>query len=398
MSRQKLLDRAEALRVEGHLERAAEVYRQYLLEAPADVEVRKKRAELLTLLASNDGAISEYFKIQETLMEGGDLLGAIAAGRRISQLDPSLSNPLSYVAQVQMADLEKERKLQGPDTVPFEPVQRLPDIPLLADLLPDELTSVSRNLLIHEMRPGETVFEESDPGDSLFFVTRGLLEVQAGDRLLGQLRAGDCFGEFSFLTAEPRTATVRVVEEAELLELRSLDMQQVIDQHPRVRDVLFQLYRERAMENVLARSPLFEIFGEEARRQIASDLELVSLPLGATVFRQGSGGGSIYLIKKGQVEVRAQVPGGAEIRLATLGPHQFFGEVSFLTGVPRTATITTLSPCELLRLDEGDLRGIVGDHPELQRVLERYHLDRVMATAEALKAFLRKTRVDGVLR
>lgn len=380
----------------GQLEKAAEAYRQYLTDVPTDLQIRRKRADILLKIGNSDGAISEYFKIQEISSEAGDILGAIAAGQKILQIDPRCTNPLSYVAYVQTETLEQQRKRIGVATVPVQPVKRLPQIPFLADLLPEELSSVAANMQVHERDRGEVVFQEGDGGDSLFFVTRGVLEVSAGKRKLGVLRAGDCFGEFSFLTGQPRTATVRGVEAAELLELSSEDMKEVVAKHPRVRDVLFKLYRERAMENVLARSPLFEKLAKGDREKLIARVELVPLRAGETLFRQGTQSYSIYLIKSGQVEVRTRAPGGGEIRLAILGPHQFFGEVAFLTRVPRTATIRAVADCELIKLDEQELGRLLKDHPQLKSVLERYHLDRVMATAETLKTFL-KSRVEGIL-
>ena len=388
---------AEKLRMAGLLEKAAEAYRQYLGEAPRDVEVRRKRAEVLVKLGHLDGAISEFFKIQEILSAASDLLGAIAAGRKIAQLDPACDNPLSYVAQVQTQSLEQERGRQRTETLPYRPVKPLPEIPLLADLRPAELAAVANNMRAYEVPEGAVVFQEGDAGDSLYFVTRGLLEARAGSSKLGRLGPGDCFGEFSFLTGQPRTATVQVLEDAELLELSTADMKEVVARQPRVREVLFKLYRERAMENVLARSPLFEMLGARDRERIASSLELLSLGSGETLFRRGTEGAAIYLIKAGRVEVRGAAADGQEVELATLTPHQFFGEVSFLTGVPRTATIVALEDCELLKLDGRELRRLVEDYPQLTEILRRYHLDRVLATAATIKGLLRSSRVEGIL-
>jgi CRP-like cAMP-binding protein len=158
------------------------------------------------------------------------------------------------------------------------------------------------------------------------------------------------------------------------------------------------MYRERALVNVLARSPLFEMLSAEDRDRVAAQVDLVTMKRGETVVRRGEGGGAIYLVKSGKLEVRAEASKNEEIKLATLSPHQFFGEVSFLTGVPRTATVIALEESELLKLNAAELRRLVEDYPVMTRVLKRYHLDRVMATAETLKSFLRKERIEGVLR
>jgi CRP-like cAMP-binding protein len=157
------------------------------------------------------------------------------------------------------------------------------------------------------------------------------------------------------------------------------------------------MYRERALMNVLARSPLFEMMGRAEWETVAERVEIVDFERGEPVFRQGEKSSALYIIKNGKVEVRATDPTGEEVQLAVLGPHQFIGEVSFLTGVPRTATVVPLEDCELLMLGEAELRRLVNDHPVLLKVLKTYHLDRVVATADTLKTFLRQKRVEGIL-
>jgi len=69
-----------------------------------------------------------------------------------------------------------------------------------------------------------------------------------------------------------------------------------------------------------------------------------------------------------------------------MGPNEFFGEVSFLTGVPRTANIFTTTDSELLRIDRDELSEIVAEYPKLREVLEKYHLDRVTEAVQRAKA------------
>jgi CRP-like cAMP-binding protein len=379
------------------MDRAAEAYREHISNHPRDVEARRQLAELLEELGKVDSAISEYVKLQEVLAAAGHILGAIVAGKKVTQIDPTFNNPLSYVAKVQTDNLVEEHR-RSADTLPdLKPVKPLSEIPLLADLAPLELESVAESMQVHERRQGDVIFNQGEEGESLFFVTRGQVEVATGSQELGRLGPGECFGEFSFLTEQPRAASVRALEATELLELSQSSMQVVVRARPRLREVLFKMYRERAMLNVLTQSPLFEMLKAQDREKVAGLMELVRLDAEEVVFQRGAPGDCLYLIKRGRVEVRDETTGGKDVRLAVLGPHQFFGEVSFLTGVPRTATIMTLEECELLKLPEEELQRLVRDYPELREVLQRFHLDRVMATAETLKAFLKNDRVEGIL-
>ena len=132
------------------------------------------------------------------------------------------------------------------------------------------------------------------------------------------------------------------------------------------------------------------------RARLAPRFKLVELSAGGQAFGEGERGGALFLVKSGLVEVRA-VLHGEPLVLARLGKHQFFGEVSFLTGVPRTATVHAVEPTELLKIEEAELRDLIRHHPFLKDVLSRYHLDRVTATAESLKAFLKSERVEGIV-
>ncbi len=396
MSSDGSLMQAAKLKKSGRLEEAAQIYRECLIRSPRDVESRRELADILLETGRADSAISEYVKVQEILASRGDVLGAISAGLKVMELDPRFENPLSYVAKVHTQTLREEQERQA-KTTPLAYFKPVTEIRLLSDLNPGELSAVAEMMRSHKMEAGETVFREGEVGDSLFFVTRGVVAVTSGDQKLGQLGTGECFGEFSFLAGQPRTASVRTLEPTELLELSAAQLRSVIESHPRLEDVLYKMYRERALLNVLAHSPLFKMLGVEDRESVAARVELVTYDAGETVFQSGEQGKAVYLVKRGSVEVRAMGPDAEEVSLAILRPHQFFGEVSFLTGVPRTATVVPLEACELLKLGEESLRQLVRDYPDLEQVLNSYHLDRVMATAETFKAFLRQKGVEGIL-
>lgn len=391
------LRRAEGLRRGGKAEKALEILRALAASDPRDIDLRRMLADVLAETGNRDAAISQLVKLQEHLAARGDLLGAISSGLRVVELDPKFENPLAYVAKVKLESLREEQKRLQAKPLPAQPlITPLHQITLLKDLGAEELASVAATMKRHDVGEGDTVFEEGASGGSLFFVNRGLLEVRSGSNRLGLVSAGSCFGEFSFLTGDSRTATVRALEASELLELSAESMRPAVKKYPRLRQVLFELYRERALTNVLSVSPLFQVIPSKDRARLAPRFKLVELPAGGQAFQEGEPGGALYLVKDGTVEVRMTLRGEALV-LARLGKHQFFGEVSFLTGVPRTATVHAVEPTELLKIEEAELRDLVRHHPFLKDVLSRYHLDRVTATADSLKAFLKRERVEGIL-
>lgn len=66
---------------------------------------------------------------------------------------------------------------------------------------------------------GEDIFQEGEPGDSLFIIVRGQVEVHKGGRSIAILGARETFGEMALLDSEPRSATVTVVEDVVALRM-----------------------------------------------------------------------------------------------------------------------------------------------------------------------------------
>jgi len=88
------------------------------------------------------------------------------------------------------------------------------------------------------------------------------------------------------------------------------------------------------------------------------------VPARTVVARRGQPGDCMFFIVQGEVE--AMVKPKPQI----MGPGEFFGEIALLTGGPRTATVVTLTQCQLLALDIADFRAIAASRPELLAVIQ----------------------------
>jgi CRP-like cAMP-binding protein len=378
------LARLQALHQSGATVEAIKDLSILAQQNPTSAALRAKLADWLAKAGRRDDAISELFKLQEALAAQGNVLAAISAGLRIVQLDPTFDNPLSYVAKVN-ADRLKEGEAKENSTgaeAPQEQRHGLSDIPLLSELEDEELKSVALGMRHRLLSDGAIVFEKGDASRSLCFVVSGTLEIRNGDKKLDTAFAGECLGEFAFLTGEPRSASLVSLGESEVLELSLSSMDAIVKSHPRIKMVLDRMYHGRVLARVLAESPLFEFMGPGERQRIASKFELMKVPDGIQLVAQGSDDGALFLVKQGTLEIR--LPSGEAV--GTMGPNEFFGEVSFLTGVPRTANIFATTDSELLRIDREELSELVAEYPKLREVLEKYHLDRVAEAVQRAKA------------
>ncbi|MFL6247057.1 MAG: cyclic nucleotide-binding domain-containing protein [Thermoanaerobaculia bacterium] len=142
----------------------------------------------------------------------------------------------------------------------------------------------------------------------------------------------------------------------------------------------------------LPKSPLFEILGDVEREAIVKEMEVETHDEGSVIITEGDPGTSMYLIASGEVKVftRGTGAGGGSLYLARLGEGDFFGEVSVLTGKPRTATITASQRTELLRLDKEKLDGLLSKYPGIRKVLDAFYKKRASHTVEAMIESLKK--------
>jgi|SRR5580658_6596488 CRP/FNR family cyclic AMP-dependent transcriptional regulator len=69
---------------------------------------------------------------------------------------------------------------------------------------------------------GDVVFNEGDPGDEMYGVIEGEIQLRVGDRVIGTLGADDVFGEMAIVDSLPRSATAIALTDAQLA---------VIDRH-----------------------------------------------------------------------------------------------------------------------------------------------------------------------
>lgn len=85
---------------------------------------------------------------------------------------------------------------------------------------------------------------------------------------------------------------------------------------------------------------------------------------GEVIVRQGEPGNCMFVIQSGQVEAVAESD-GKELRLRTMGPNDFFGEMALFEQETRTATIRAVGPARILTIDKKNFLGGIHEDPSL---------------------------------
>lgn len=119
---------------------------------------------------------------------------------------------------------------------------------------------------------------------------------------------------------------------------------------------------------------------------------LVAYPAGSPLVREGEEGDRLYLVTRGVLRVETTGADGHAVPVGTLTVGDFFGEVSVLTGRPRSATVSADTDAECLQIDRTRWEELASAHPRLREMLERAISERARLTAEAVVDDFRRRR------
>ena len=266
----------------------------------------------------------------------------------------------------------------------FEHDARAADVfhesPILASLNAEQFLSFVEAVSLRRFSGSETIIAEGELSDSFYLLGRGRVVVSTENFekrkvYITSLSDGDCFGEQSYFTGEPRNATVETVDGAVVLEVSKEVLNRVTQEFPTVRASLRRFYKERIAESLLAKSQLFGHLHIRARRELAERFSFESYDQGDLVIREGDLSDAFYAIKSGSVMVYTGDDDSPTV-LADLGAGEIFGEIAALEGSRRTATVRTKTPCELLRLEAAELNAMLSRNIDIRRSMERTIAER----------------------
>ncbi len=102
---------------------------------------------------------------------------------------------------------------------------------------------------------------------------------------------------------------------------------------------------------------------------------------GREVLREGDPGDRFYLVVRGRVAVSKRSAGSDSRPLGVLEMGDQFGEIALLSGIPRTATVSTLTPCIFLTLSRSQFLGFLEHAPLVRAEMTQLMADRISAQA-----------------
>jgi uncharacterized membrane protein len=154
--------------------------------------------------------------------------------------------------------------------MPIVDPEILRNIPLFSLMDDQELLELSKHLEEKHYFAGQLVFKAGDPGDAMYIVQSGKVELFMQDSSdsrvsLAFIESGDLFGELSLLDNQPRSASAIAVEKTHLLIIDREDLQLLVTKHPHAAlDMMTMLGKRTREANMLVRDRVVRNANEEA--------------------------------------------------------------------------------------------------------------------------------------
>jgi predicted acylesterase/phospholipase RssA/CRP-like cAMP-binding protein len=249
-------------------------------------------------------------------------------------------------------------------------------------LLRDLGASASRRSLAS----GDVLVAQGDEADEVFVVLAGRLEAvnrsERGELVVGSVGPGHVVGEVTVIAGGRRTATLRVVEPAEVAVIARPDFERWLVDNPEATDAVSDEARARIDRSQVA-TMVAELVGDAEPTLVQEVLDQVvwrHLAAGELLFEQGDLADACFFVVAGRLLVSERAADGASVPLAELGRGEVVGELGLLDRAPRSATVRALRDTTLAVFTADVFDGLVTRSPALMLHVARALLTRFRVT------------------
>ena len=137
---------------------------------------------------------------------------------------------------------------------------------------------------------------------------------------------------------------------------------------------------------VLKSVSLFASFSDQQITTLLTYVQHRSFARNVYVMHAGEETDSLYVMLSGKAKVVLTDDHGREVILGHMGPQDFFGEMGILDDQPRSASVYTLEPCEMLRLSKSGFMSCVKEHSEVAMLVIRNLVKRLRAADRKIES------------
>jgi HEAT repeat protein/ATP/ADP translocase len=148
-------------------------------------------------------------------------------------------------ARVALARLDGRERPEGLMYSTVEKILFLKSAPVFERVAGDDLAPLARIAEEEVVAPGSAITREGDPGDALYIIVRGRVQVSRDGVPLATLGAGDTLGEMSVFDGAPRSATGTALEETEVLRIGNEEFYEVLHEQVEIAEGVIRVLSDR---------------------------------------------------------------------------------------------------------------------------------------------------------
>jgi CRP-like cAMP-binding protein len=230
---------------------------------------------------------------------------------------------------------------------------------------------------VEEFGPGEIIFTQGEDAECAYLVLEGEVALKVGGAVVATVGEGSLMGEMALLERQSRSALAEAVGDVRLLPLDTRRFQRLVRGHPEfARTVLTTLAHRLRQMNVAAggtgglEGPARA--GDSTSRVLLAMKGQAGFPAGATIFKEGDRGDTLYFVTNGAVELRV---GGKPVHTVEAGG--FFGEMALLEDAPRSASAHAIEDCRLMPVDRRKFEYLLQATPDFALEMMRTIANRL---------------------
>ncbi|KFQ27920.1 cGMP-dependent protein kinase 2 [Mesitornis unicolor] len=243
----------------------------------------------------------------------------------------------------------------------------------LKRLEPYQIRGMVECMYERTFQQGSYVIRQGEPGNHIFVLKEGSLEVFQQNKLLSSIPVWTAFGELAILYNCTRTASVKAITNVKTWALDREVFQNIMRVTAQTRQ---EQYR-----NFLRSVSLLKNLPEDKLTKIMDCLEVEYYDKGDYVIREGEEGNTFFIIAKGKVIVTQSTADHSQPQLIkNLHKGDYFGEKALISDDVRSANvIADEHNVECLVIDRATFNQTVGTYEELQTYLEGYVANLALA-------------------
>jgi CRP-like cAMP-binding protein len=238
---------------------------------------------------------------------------------------------------------------------------------------------------LKEYSKGTPVIVQGEEGKNLFVLLSGSLQVEKRHtsnrpKALAEIYPPSIFGEIAVIEEVRRAADVVATSPSIVLEVPAKLLRQLAEESQYIREL--DSFRNAIMvSQFFSSAPVFRDISESVVHLFTAKGKIESFEKDQIIFKQGDPGDGFYLLLRGSVGV--SVNGRPIARIQQGG---FFGEVSMIADVPRTATIYALEGTQILKINRDAFWEILSHDITMAMFIESVGEMRIREDIEILKA------------